>query len=105
MFDLDPRLASDTFDVCALPLSRVLLMNDARYPWIILVPARPGLVELHDLTDDDYAVLSVEIRNASPRMPPGPRRSGARATRCPMRPLRQKNAFVRSATRLTGYNT
>ncbi|WP_340149399.1 HIT domain-containing protein [uncultured Sneathiella sp.] len=68
MFDLDPRLASDTFDVCALPLSRVLLMNDARYPWIILVPARPGLVELHDLTDDDYAVLSGEIRNASARM-------------------------------------
>ena len=68
MFDLHPRLASDTFDVCALPLSRVLLMNDARYPWIILVPARPGLVELHDLTDDDYAVLSGEIRNASARM-------------------------------------
>ena len=51
-----------------MPLSRVLLMNDARYPWIILVPARPGLVELHDLTDDDYAVLSGEIRNASARM-------------------------------------
>ncbi|MAZ04055.1 MAG: diadenosine tetraphosphate hydrolase [Sneathiella sp.] len=68
MFDLHPRLASDTFDVYALPLSRVLLMNDARYPWIILVPARPGLVELHDLTDDDYALLSGEIRNASARM-------------------------------------
>lgn len=68
MFDLHPRLASDTFDVCALRLSRVLLMNDARYPWIILVPTRPGLVELHDLGDDDYAVLSGEIRNASARM-------------------------------------
>ena len=41
MFDLHPRLASDTLNVCSLPLSRVLLMNDARYPWLILVPKRP----------------------------------------------------------------
>ncbi|WP_339714855.1 HIT family protein [uncultured Sneathiella sp.] len=68
MFDLHPRLASDTLNVCSLPLSRVLLMNDARYPWIILVPERPDLVEMHDLNDDDYALLSGEIREASKRM-------------------------------------
>lgn len=68
MFELHPRLASDTLSVCSLRLSQVLLMNDARYPWIILVPARPELVELHDLDADDYRLLSGEIREASQRM-------------------------------------
>ena len=39
-FELDPRLAADTFLVDETPLSQVLLMNDARYPWLILVPAQ-----------------------------------------------------------------
>ena len=39
-FELHPRLIADTFDVARLPLSRVLLMNDARFPWLLLVPER-----------------------------------------------------------------
>ena len=39
-FELDSRLAADTFLVGETPLSQVLLMNDARYPWLILVPRR-----------------------------------------------------------------
>ena len=39
-FTLDPRLAQDSFALGDLPLSRVLLMNDANYPWLILVPRR-----------------------------------------------------------------
>jgi diadenosine tetraphosphate (Ap4A) HIT family hydrolase len=54
-FALDERLARDTFAVGDLPLSRVLLMNDARWPWLILVPWREGLVELTDLEASERA--------------------------------------------------
>ncbi|WP_373085402.1 HIT domain-containing protein [Sneathiella sp.] len=65
MFQLHPQLAKDSFDILPLTLSRVLLINDARYPWIVLVPARPNLVELHDLDEADYQILMTEIRQAS----------------------------------------
>ena len=48
-FALDPRLAADTLPIGDLALSRALLMNDARYPWLILVPRREGLREIVDL--------------------------------------------------------
>ncbi len=51
-FALDPRLAGDTHFVTDLALSRVLLMDDARWPWLILVPRRDGLRELLDLDLD-----------------------------------------------------
>jgi len=61
MFRLDPRLEQDTHGVTSFALSRVLLMNDARYPWLILVPNRNGLSELHDLNAADQARLNDEI--------------------------------------------
>jgi diadenosine tetraphosphate (Ap4A) HIT family hydrolase len=60
-WDLDPRLARDTATVGDLPLSRVLLSRDASYPWIILVPRRPGAVELIDLPDAEQAQVTREI--------------------------------------------
>lgn len=48
-FVLDPRLGGDTHFVCDLELSCVLLMDDARFPWLILVPRRANLRELTDL--------------------------------------------------------
>jgi diadenosine tetraphosphate (Ap4A) HIT family hydrolase len=54
-FALDPRLAADTIRVARLPLCDLLLMNDARYPWAILVPRIAGARELHDLTQADQA--------------------------------------------------
>mgnify|MGYP002632425158 CR=1 FL=1 len=68
MFQLDPRLGNDTVPVTSLDLCRVLLMNDARYPWLILVPARDGLSELHDLTAADQLLLNDEIMRASRAM-------------------------------------
>jgi diadenosine tetraphosphate (Ap4A) HIT family hydrolase len=59
-FSLDDRLAKDTLFVGDLPLSRVLLMNDARWPWLILLPQRPGIVELTDLQKRDRARLIEE---------------------------------------------
>jgi diadenosine tetraphosphate (Ap4A) HIT family hydrolase len=62
---LDPQLAADTVPVKDLALSSVLLNDDANYPWLILVPRRPGMVELIDLTDADRAILWNEIALAS----------------------------------------
>ena len=62
---LDPRLAQDSISLGDLPLSRVLLMNDANYPWLILVPRRPNLIELIDLNDSGQATLMIEIARAA----------------------------------------
>ena len=56
-FELDPRLAADTVLVGETPLSRVLLMNDARYPWLILVPRRSNVTEPFGLSEADQAQL------------------------------------------------
>jgi len=64
-FDLDPRLAGDTFVVGDLPLCRVLLMRDARYAWLVLVPRRAGLVEVADLSVDQRALLWREVDTAA----------------------------------------
>lgn len=64
-FALDERLAADTFELARWDLSRVLLMNDAHYVWLILVPQRPNLRELHDLEATDLLRLSAEIVRAS----------------------------------------
>jgi len=63
-FALHPRLAADTVFVADWPLSRVLLMNDARYAWLVLVPCREGLTELHDLDAPERALLIEEIARA-----------------------------------------
>jgi diadenosine tetraphosphate (Ap4A) HIT family hydrolase len=64
-FILDPRLDADTFAVGELTLSTVRLMDDARFPWLILVPKRAALADLVDLSDDDAATMNAEIRQAS----------------------------------------
>jgi len=65
VFTLDPRLRADTIEVDRWDLSLVLLMNDANYPWLILVPQRPGLRDIHDLVPPDLLRLSAEIVRAS----------------------------------------
>jgi len=64
-FELDPRLVADTLAVGDLELSRALLMNDARYPWLILVPRRAGLAELVDLDAVDRGTLIEEVAAAA----------------------------------------
>jgi diadenosine tetraphosphate (Ap4A) HIT family hydrolase len=64
-FSLDSRLAGDTLPVGDLALSSVLLLNDSRFPWFVLVPRREGASELTDLSDGDAAVLMHEIRVAT----------------------------------------
>ncbi|MBC2884093.1 HIT domain-containing protein [Ochrobactrum sp. CM-21-5] len=59
-FELDKRLSADTFSVAVLGLCELRLMNDRRWPWLILVPRRTGLAEIHDLTPLDQTLLTFE---------------------------------------------
>jgi diadenosine tetraphosphate (Ap4A) HIT family hydrolase len=64
-FHLDPRLEADTLPVAQGPLSCVRMMDDARFPWLILVPRRAALSELQDLTAEERALLQAEVDAAS----------------------------------------
>ena len=62
---LDPLLNRDTVAIGDLPLCRVLLNNDAHYPWLLLVPRRQDIVEIADLDFIEQAQLMGEISHAS----------------------------------------
>ena len=64
-FVLHERLAADCITIDDWPLCRVLLMNDATYPWLILVPRRPGLRDFHDVGTEDMPHFTGEICTAS----------------------------------------
>lgn len=59
-FTLDARLHADSEPAMWLGLCELRAMNDRRWPWLILVPQRPGIEELHDLTPLDQAMLTFE---------------------------------------------
>jgi len=59
--DLHPTLARDTVEVCRLALCRVLLMRDGRFPWLVLVPERESVREIHELAAADRAALIEEV--------------------------------------------
>jgi len=63
-WELHPQLARDTINIGDLPLSRVLVVNDANYPWLLLVPRRPGVSEIIDLDEVEQAQLWTEIARA-----------------------------------------
>jgi diadenosine tetraphosphate (Ap4A) HIT family hydrolase len=64
-WSLHPQLAKDTVPLGDLALTRVLLANDANYPWLILVPRLPALVELIDLEQNEQVQLVAEIDAAA----------------------------------------
>jgi diadenosine tetraphosphate (Ap4A) HIT family hydrolase len=64
-FSVDARLIADTLPLGDLEFSRVLLMNDARFPWLILVPRRAGLRELIELPREDQYRLLDEINRCA----------------------------------------
>jgi diadenosine tetraphosphate (Ap4A) HIT family hydrolase len=65
MFTLHPTLLADTVEITRWEVCRVLLMNDANYPWLILVPARQGLSGLHELDGAGRSKVMDEITRAS----------------------------------------
>lgn len=62
-FILDPRLRADTIAVADFQLSRLLLMNERKFPWFILVPRQPNLRELVEL-DDQQQMCFMQESNA-----------------------------------------
>lgn len=60
MTQLHPQLAKDCFEIALLPLSRVLLVNDQNYPWVILVPDRDDITEIFQLSGPDQQQLMRE---------------------------------------------
>jgi diadenosine tetraphosphate (Ap4A) HIT family hydrolase len=61
LFALHSQLEKDTFLIGSLKLSDVLLMNDSRYPWIILVPKCADAVDITDLSAENRLVFTEEI--------------------------------------------
>jgi diadenosine tetraphosphate (Ap4A) HIT family hydrolase len=60
MFTLHPQLQQDCIELGRFSLCRLLLLNDSRYPWCILVPQRDGIREIHELEADDQRQLLEE---------------------------------------------
>ena len=67
-FMLHDDLARTCVEIIRFPLCRVLLNNDSLYPWVILVPERAGISEIHDLSPTDRAILIEEIAMVSAAM-------------------------------------
>ncbi|HXJ02378.1 MAG TPA: HIT family protein [Micropepsaceae bacterium] len=67
-FTLHPRLAADTAIIADWPLSRVLVMNDKRFAWVILVPRRSDVSEIFDLDEAARIVLTNEITRVAERL-------------------------------------
>jgi diadenosine tetraphosphate (Ap4A) HIT family hydrolase len=63
-FALDPRLAADTAFIADGPLSQVRLMDDTRFPWLVLVPRVNGVSEWLDLDGGQQRLLLAEINQA-----------------------------------------
>ena len=77
-FELHPRLAADTLPVRELTLSSLCLINDASYPWLILVPRVVGARELHNLAPADQATLWRELMRVFWRLEAAGRVQGGR---------------------------
>lgn len=60
MFQLDPVLCRDSILVGNLPLCELRLINDAQFPWFILVPRRNNITEIYQLVDEDRQQLMAE---------------------------------------------
>ena len=63
-FLLDPRLAADSLFIADGPLSQIRLMDDARYPWLLLVPRVADIAEWIELDGNQQRLLLAEINQA-----------------------------------------
>ena len=91
-WSLHPQLAKDTINVGDLPLSRVLVINDANYPWLLLVPRRNGVSEMIDLDEVEQAQLWTEIARAGRAL-----KGGDRMRQAQHRGARQRRAATARA--------
>lgn len=59
-FHLHERLAADTVSLGQTDLCEIRLMNDRTWPWVLLVPRRPGIREIYQLSVADQQQLLAE---------------------------------------------
>jgi len=59
-FQLHERLQQDCLPIGRFSLCQLLMMNDSQFPWFILVPERPNIKEIYQLTVADRQLLSEE---------------------------------------------
>lgn len=64
-WSLNRQLEQDTINIGDLPLSRVLVVNDANYPWLMLVPRRVDAKDLIDLNEVEQSQLMSEINRVA----------------------------------------
>ena len=67
-FKIDPQLEASTLWVQDLPLSQLRLKNDRRFPWVVLIPQRPNIIEIFDLKPEDQRQLWSEITSVTQHM-------------------------------------
>jgi diadenosine tetraphosphate (Ap4A) HIT family hydrolase len=65
VFSLDPRLERDTQFICDLDLCQVRLLNDRRFPWLVLIPRLVDASEIHDLDEHDALTLMRDTRRCA----------------------------------------
>ncbi|BBA37251.1 putative Fe-S oxidoreductase [Methylocaldum marinum] len=78
MFELHPRLSQDCIQLGRFPLCRLLLMNESRFPWFILVPERKNVCEIYQVTEVmkcragcGACCIAISISSPIPGMPEG----------------------------------
>ena len=67
-FSLHRDFLSTCIEICQFPLCRAMLNDDSNFPWVILVPQRNEMREIHDLPPADRAILIEEIASVSSAM-------------------------------------
>ena len=64
-FELDGRIARDSDLVTEFTLCQLRIQNDSRWPWLVMVPERPGMTEIFDLSPAEQALLSTEVNRVA----------------------------------------
>jgi diadenosine tetraphosphate (Ap4A) HIT family hydrolase len=64
-FAIKVRLSNNNFSITTLKLCHVLLYNDERFPWVVMVPSVPNIHEIHQLTSEKQHELADEISKVS----------------------------------------
>ncbi len=64
-FEIDARLEAISHPVLWLGLSEMRLVNERRWPWLVMIPQRPGIEEMHELTPLDQAMLTFEMNSVA----------------------------------------
>lgn len=64
-FELDGRIARDSDLVRVLGLCQLRIQNDSRWPWLVMVPERPGMTEIFELSPEEQVQLSAEVNRVA----------------------------------------